>query len=502
MSLSQDERQIIQELKSQGYSLGEIRGFLASNRLGTSSRVSEKLTEPQQNAGYSLKETAQDAGNIFTNFGERTYQAGSAIANDITSGKPLSAVSNFIAGIGRSVGGAFVDTAKLALPQSGEDAIASATAQVGTAVAQSRPGQAISDGYNSLSPDTQGNVDTALRFAEGGSELIGVGAAGRATRATAHTANSSVRKLDDAMQTFSSSGVTTSGREGISESFNLGINPESLMQRVARVSKGKQTKFEERAGQSVGSYLVDRDIFGTPDQVADQLVERVRTYKNRVDRNLSQVDGSYKAPAIKTALDDLQEIDTKVSTQGAKGPDSDRIAELIKKHETTGLSLSEVNEVKRLYERNVRLNYLNPASPKPEKLTRANNIDSALRDFVEQKAAAGGFKNVKQLNRETSLAKQLADDLGAEYAGMQGNNAISLTDWILLAEAANSPTAAAGFIGKKVFGSQRVMSATARALAKNKGVNANIPAERAEPALNGYLQFLQQNNLAPLKETK
>ena len=56
--------------------------------------------------------------------------------------------------------------------------------------------------------------------------------------------------------------------------------------------------------------------------------------------------------------------------------------------------LSEVNEVKRLYERNVRVDYLNPTNPSPEKLVRATNIDSALRKFVEDNAAKNGFPSL------------------------------------------------------------------------------------------------------------
>lgn len=487
MALTQDERDIVTELKNEGYSLGEVQGFLASNRAQVPSRVSNKLTSAERpglfaDAGEDLVTGAKELFGDYKRLGEGvvdSVQAGAKGEQSLLETGYQTAAS-VGGGVGSIIGRGVQTLGRLFMREDTEKTI-------GQGVQQGVAATGLPTAIEKLSPRAKRNVDATLNL----TELAGVKGG---TSIGSGLAKSGFRNLDDAARTFRSSGIKEVGEKGINQAFDLGVNPESLMQRVARISKGKQAKFEDLAQESVGSYLVSRNIFGSPDHIADQLVTRMSTYKNRVDRNLAQVDGVYKAPQIKTALDELIDIDDAVSSLGAPGRDSGRIKELLKKHQTTGLSLSEVNEVKRLYERNVRVNYLNPASPKPEKLMRSNNIDSALRKYVEDKAAAGGFTNVRQLNKETQLARQLADDLGAEFAGKQGNNAISLTDWILLAEVANSPTAAAGFIGKKAFGSERVMSATARALSRNKGVKADIPAQRTEPQVNGYLEFLKKNN--------
>lgn len=487
MALTNDEREVIRDLKEQGYSFGEIEGFIASNRAQTPSRLSNKLLQSEPEGRFD--DVAEDITSNVKGLGNDLRQRRDNITGALTGrDNPISSgfqiAGNAIGAVGDVAGRAFQTVTQPFLKQSEEERLSDT---FGSLVEKS----GVVEKYNQLNPETQRNVEAALGITDGFTAGIGAVGTKAATRTLTNTLKTSSRSLEDASRQFASSRVKQSGTAGIRESFDLGLNPDSLMQRVARVSKAKQVKFEERSGQSIGSYLIDRSIFGSPDEIADQLVERVKLYKNRVDRNLSQVEGNFKAPAVKTALDELLERDTRVSTIGAKAPESDRLFELYKKHSTTGLSLSEVNEVKRLYERNVKLDYLKENVA--DGVARANNIDSALRKFVEDKAAAGGFRNVRELNRETSLAKQLADDLGAEYAGVQGNNAITLTDWILLAEATNSPAAAAGFIGKKVFGNKRITSAVARALANNKGIKADVPAQTRQPTVNSYLEFIKSN---------
>lgn len=342
-----------------------------------------------------------------------------------------------------------------------------------------------------------GTTEEALGIAAATGEIAGTvaGAEGavKTVSGAAKAAGTATKTSYEAIARASSEvGKLGSGAVGKAKAIDLGLSPENIMQRVARVSKGKQAKFEQRAGESIGQYLVNRDVFGTPDEIVDQLYTRMKESKGRVDQSIATVKGDFKAPQIKTALDDLIERDTRVSTTGAASPDSKRITELYKKYNQQGLSLSEVNEVKRLYERNVRVDYLSVGAPS-DKLVRATNVDSALRKLVEDKAMKSGVNVVKELNKETSLAKQLLDDLGAEYAGSLGNNAIGLTDAIFLAEAFGNPIAAAGFIAKKTLSSKSVMSKIAEKTSKNAGSKADLPeaAVNDSTKLTGYMKFLE-----------
>lgn len=255
--------------------------------------------------------------------------------------------------------------------------------------------------------------------------------------------------------------ITKTGFEGISEAKASSQIPANIMQRVARVSKSKQANFEKVAGQPIGQYLVDRGIFGNVDQLTEQLYSRFNQSRQTADKAIAKLDGTFKYTPIKTALDELMAREAKVSTPGAISPEFRTIRELSNKYDADGLTMEEINSVKRIYERNVRLGYLK--ENKQDSIARATNIDSAIRKWQAETANKMGLKNLPDINKETRLAKQLLDDLGAEYAGSAGNNAITLTDWIMLS--GGDPTAAAGFLTKKFMSSKAVMSKVAEKLA-------------------------------------
>ncbi len=248
--------------------------------------------------------------------------------------------------------------------------------------------------------------------------------------------------------------------------------PENIMQRVARIPKGAQAKFEQMAGESVGKYLTKRGIYGNVDEISSQLYKRFQNSKGEADSALAKLPGEYQPAPIKTALNELTQREGRVSSEGAPSPDLARVTELSKKLETSGLNHSEINEVKRIYERNIKLDFLKQNLP--EGVARANNIDSAIRKWQLEEANKAGLKNLDKINKETQLSKQLVDSLGKEYSGSKGNNAISLTDWIMLS--GGDPTSIAGFLTKKTFSSKSVQSAIAKALNRKKPIMGEVKA--------------------------
>lgn len=280
-------------------------------------------------------------------------------------------------------------------------------------------------------------------------------------------------------------GISLTGTEGIRTATTRALNPASIMQRVARIPKQKQAAFEKMTGESVGQYLVNRGIFGNVDKLTEQLYKRFDTSKTAVDTAMAKLPGEYKSTAVGNALKQLADRERRVSSPGALSPDLERVNALQKKHNGAGLNMSEVNEVKRLYERNVRLDYVKENLT--DKVALANNVDSAIRKWQFSQAEQLGFKNLAQLNKETQAAKQLLDDLGKEYAGGAANNAITLTDWIVLA--GGDPTAAGAFLTKKALSSKTVMSKVAETLAPAP-TKGTPKAELGAPTLDNYLKFL------------
>lgn len=477
--LSQTEKDALLELKSQGYSFNEALSLIGGQRLGAPSTLKEKLTteETEQTPilPTSLKETAGDVKDVFVKSGERAYKTGEKIIEKAKQGKPLGAVSEFMSGVGKTLGGFFTDTAKIGLSQQAEDKVAQFGENVGAKVANTDTMQRLAKAYEALPDDVKNNIGDAGRFAEGLLSLVGAQTSATGFNkvfGATKTGFSNLSKLSkEAVDDLSK--IARSGKEGIVMSKKLGIAPENLMQRVARVSKGKQAAFEETAGESIGSYLVKRDIFGDPEQIAEQLYSRMRESMGKVDSGLSKIKGNFKDASVDDALDTLLEREIAVSTDRVPSKDLFRVTQLQRKAQKEGLTAPEINEVKRLYERNVKVDYLKDNVS--TKVEQANQVDSKLRELVVRIAAKNGFKDVAELNKETRLAKQLLDDIGAEYAGQQGNNLVSLSDAFFLAEAASNPSALAAFGLKKTLSSKKVLSATAKLLSKDTGAKKELP---------------------------
>lgn len=470
MAFSTEEREALLELKEKGYTKEDALGFIAASRMGNSSKVEREFTASEEptdstDAVSDLKQGFQGAVQAVD---EGVERSGAASKRGNVASRTLGQLGAGFRAAGEATG-SLVGGAIRALPggTSAMNLIDRKVSEGVQKVATSPTAGAVQDQFNKL---PEGVKQTA-----GDIGNIGMGALGLSEALVAPGLS---KALTTGVKEFTTSGVKEFGQSGINASIKTGVSPENLMQRVARISKGKQANFEERAGQSVGEYLVDRGIFGDPEEVTSQLYQRMQTSKGRVDSGLASVQGVFKNDAVSDALEQLAEREARVSTSRTPSPDQQRVSALLKKHEGDGLTLSEINEVKRLYERNVKLDYLKDNVS--DKVAQANNIDNKLRDFVEQTADTGGFKNVKALNRETFLAKQLLDDLGAEYAGQQGNNFVSLSDAFFLAEAAGNPTALAAFGLKRTLSSKKTMSAVAKLIAGKRQFNQVPDADLTE----------------------
>ena len=300
--------------------------------------------------------------------------------------------------------------------------------------------------------------------------------------------------LSNAASRTSSSlaGIAETGAQGIQKATSAALDPAQIMQRVARVSKGKQADFERLAGESVGGYLVKRGIFGSIDEISTQLFSRFQKSRAAADRLFESLDertgGVYKPEPVGTALNELFAREQRTASPGARSRDFARTAELKRKYDTEGLNMAEINEVKRLYERNVKVDYIK--ENKPENVASATNIDTAIREWQRNQVKDLGGTNLVEINKETQLARQLLDDLGREYSGAAGNNAITLTDWIIISEL--DPTAIGAFLAKKGLSNKGVQSAIAKKLAGNPEQPDIFPIfENYGQAIDSYGEWIK-----------
>lgn len=243
--------------------------------------------------------------------------------------------------------------------------------------------------------------------------------------------------------------------------------PENIMNRVARLTPTDAAKFKKMTGESHGSYLSKTGNFNSPEDIVSNEYNKFVSSKNSVDDTFSKLPGTYKDSSVGQAI---TELTTREKRIGFSGGDSARINELATKYKKSGLSMSEINEVKRLFEKNVKLDFLK--GNVPEGIEKSNRIDNAIRTWQFDKAEKLGFKNLKEMNKQTQASKFIVDSLGKQLTGRSGNEAISITDWIMLS--GGDTTAIAGLAAKKLFGNKKFQAGIANILTPSSKIEGMI----------------------------
>lgn len=274
---------------------------------------------------------------------------------------------------------------------------------------------------------------------------------------TANVTNKVIKNLKETTPVLSPDAPPSgpSGIESLAQDTSAGI-----MNRVARLKPTDATRFEQMAGKTHGEYLKETGNFGSPDEVIAKEAQKFTNSMNEVDNALGKLPGVYKDGSLADALKELWTKAKATSSNNVKAPYLDQVRNWIKQYNEGGLTMKDINGVKRLFEKEVKLGYNKLING--EKVAQATNIDTALRKFQFKQAEKLGFKNIGELNKQTQISKFLVDKLGDQVIGQNGLNSISLTDWIMLA--GGNPESVAGFLTKKFFSSKAVQAKIAQIL--------------------------------------
>lgn len=269
-------------------------------------------------------------------------------------------------------------------------------------------------------------------------------------------------------KTVSTSGEAISKGKALAGDAVSAVAPksENIMSNVARINPTDATKFEQMAGKTHGQYLVDTGNFGTPDQIIKKEAEKFAQSVKDVDATLAKLPGTYQPKEAIDVADALTERLVRV-----KSPEAKRAIELSDKLKTKGLDMSEMNELKRLYERNVKL--VHNKAINPDAVALATNMDNSLRNWQFAKADELGFSNIAEMNKQTQLSRFLVDKLGAKAIKNDQLNGVGLSDWIMLS--GGNPTAVGGFLTKKFFSDPGVQAKMAKMLSKTEAKGAIKP---------------------------
>ena len=270
------------------------------------------------------------------------------------------------------------------------------------------------------------------------------------------------------------------------------------MNRVARLTPTQAEGFKKLSGgESHGEYLTRTGNFGSPYKIVENEATKFTNSLKETDAALEQLPGVYKSDSVTTMLSDLAERELKIGVTSVKTPteiktgiptsDTAKIQYLFEKNEIGGLNMAEINQVKRIYERTVKLGYYKERNTIG--LERATRLDSHVRNWQVDLAESLGLKNLPELRKQTQLSKYIVNNLGKQLSGKVGNNAITLTDWIVLS--GGDPTAIGAFFAKKIFLNKGFQAGVAKRLA-NKPFAEPIRAEITAPQTNRIVQPLQE----------
>lgn len=227
----------------------------------------------------------------------------------------------------------------------------------------------------------------------------------------------------------------------VKKEWKIGKLADVTVQTLNRMNPTKVTKFVQMTGKQPWEWLRERWIVDTPEKTVEKLVERYQTTKKEADKGLNSIEWDQKYSTTEVewldgeksvypwdAMADMLSESVEFA-ETTKSPQTSKLQKLQTKYHESWLTMSEVNEVKRFFERNNKFTYgKDPTSA--VKANKSTNIDNAVREWQMNVADENGLTNLREINKETQAARHLADNIADKQLRMSGNNMVSLTDYI------------------------------------------------------------------------
>lgn len=276
--------------------------------------------------------------------------------------------------------------------------------------------------------------------------------------------------------------------------------PETIMNKVARVTPKEAQTFKLMTGKDIGTYLTEKGNFNSPSKIVTTEAETFAKTLADKEATLAKLPGEFKSGIVDDVLEQLKKKAKETSTKNVKAPYSTKVDAWISKSKSTGLTMQEINDIKKLFEREVKLGYnkLTDAT----KVKQATYLDDALRKFQDETASTLGFTNIKDLSKQIQASKFIVDKLGNKLVSNNLLNGVSLTDYIILA--GGEPASVGAFLTKKIFSNQAIQAKIAKLLSSSEikpEVKANYSpqATKAMQTKNIKNKIIQSNSTTKQK---
>lgn len=180
------------------------------------------------------------------------------------------------------------------------------------------------------------------------------------------------------------------------------------MQKAINLNPSDIRKIKEPniAGKDPANWLLERGFKGSQEQIVSQLNNHSFSSKLQVDEGLKAIITPIPATEALSARNTLQVL--KNTFEGTLGNEAlvKSLDDLLTKDSYT---LSELNDIKRLADNELKIFKTTGALKESATAKGLFNVRDELKTLIENKAAENGFDTVKQLNKETQVAREISD---------------------------------------------------------------------------------------------
>lgn len=190
------------------------------------------------------------------------------------------------------------------------------------------------------------------------------------------------------------------------------MNPAKL-QAVNRALESGGDEIIQKEGD-FANWMQSRGIVGSKEQIIDKLTQAATSAKAQLDKAIASVPGTLKSESVANIADDLYRQTPSVA--GLANPMAERLSQLAAKARSEGLTLSEMNELKRSIDGTISI-YKQSGIAADTKLADVwQPIRNQLKRDIEDYAAKNGVENVRALNNEIAISKTAADAISGKLA--------------------------------------------------------------------------------------
>lgn len=238
---------------------------------------------------------------------------------------------------------------------------------------------------------------------------------------------------------------------------------EAISTRANRFNALDEEKFTKQIWETPWQFAVSR---GMTDVGDDAIVKANQNYQKSIqeaDKSIWAIEGNFSTKWQKDDI--LWELvwanKAKMELQ-PRNPDANKARQLFNKYESwEGLTMAEINEAKRIYQRNHTYTYEQLAS---NEARNSKYLQDWVREWQFKTAKENGLTNIADINKTTKAWKMYADSLAKKINRSQANNEFWITDWIALS--GGTPENIALFLWKKALSSKYVKSGIIKTLGK------------------------------------